>query len=40
MNNTNLMYHHSVLTYEFRDNNSIIDTLSDHCGIKKERLVT
>ena len=40
MNNTNLMYHHSILTYEFRDNISIIDTLLDYCRIKKERLVT
>ena len=40
MNNTDLMCHHSILTYEFRDNNSIIDTLLDYCRIKKERLVT
>ncbi len=38
MNNTNLMYHYHLSTNEFRDNNRIIDTLFNHCRVKKKGL--
>ena len=39
MNNTFLMCHRPVLTYELRGNNRIIDPLPNCCRVEKERLV-